>query len=120
MKNLEKICITDNSRYEAGKSSTGGAYIFGTTYRPTGDGAYTATYWTSADFPYCSVCGSFYGGGECPHCDGQPDVLTADEVLSAVLRAAEDPDFEIEWVWEETEPPVLKWEDDEEFPTDDI
>ena len=121
MKNLEKMCITDNSRYEAGKCNTGGAYSFSTIYRRNDDGTYNAIYSTSADFPYCPMCGSFYtGGDDCPYCDGQPDVLAADEVLSAVLQAAEDPDFEISWSWEEAEQPVSVWDEEDEYPTDGV
>ena len=119
MRKLEKITITDYSQYEEGRCNTGGAYIFSTVYHRNDDGTYTAAYSTSADFPYCPYCGSIYSGNECS-CGKRPDVLTAEELLSIVLQAAANPDFEIDCVWEEIVIPTIVWDDDEEFPTDEI
>ena len=119
MRKLEKISITDYSQYDEKNSRTGGAYGFSATYRRNDDGTYTTTYGTSADFPYCPYCGSFYSGNTCS-CGKQPDVLTAEELLSIVLQAAANPDFEIDCVWEEVLIPAVVWEDEDEYPTDEI
>ena len=84
---MKQITIYDNTQYVSGMSCNGGCYWFGTRYVERPDGKYNVYYRTSADFPYCPFCGSFYSGDSCSCGREEPDVVTSDEVVQELLKA---------------------------------
>jgi hypothetical protein len=55
-----EIIITDLSDYDPLYCNNGGKYSFWTIYTRVDNNNYSVTYGTSADFPFCPLCGSFY------------------------------------------------------------
>lgn len=55
-----KISIIDNTNYAADKCNDGGSYSFTTTYQQIADNKFAVLHSTSAEYPYCPFCGSFY------------------------------------------------------------
>ena len=55
-----KISIIDNSNYAADKCVNGGNYSFTVTYQQIANNKFAVLHSTSAEYPYCPFCGSFY------------------------------------------------------------
>jgi hypothetical protein len=93
-----KIIIIDNSNYAADKCNNGGSYSFTVTYQQIADNKFAVLHSTSAEFPYCPFCGSFYRG-ICPCGMEGPDVVdrkTVDkEITCAMERLAQGEELEI-------------------------
>jgi hypothetical protein len=78
--------ISDFRGYNPARCNNGGAYGFWTTYRYIGGGKYQVEFNTTADFEYCSACGSF----SCC-CDGEHLVATDEDVWERIREAENDP-----------------------------
>ena len=75
-----KVIIKDYSDYEDGLCNNGGHYSFTDVYEKCSKG-WRASYYTSADFPYCEYCGSFYNDY---HDCGKPSMLETKEVIAII------------------------------------
>lgn len=89
-KGAKRVVIEDYSEYDGDHCNNGGAYSFTTTYTHTA-GDFAVSYSTSADFPYCPKCGSFYSDEECPCGMDDYDTVSAAE-LEEILAGYEEVD----------------------------
>jgi hypothetical protein len=93
-----KISIIDNSNYAVDKCVNGGNYSFTTAYRQIAANKFAVLHSTSAEYPYCPFCGSFYRG-ICPCGMEGADVVdreTVDkEITCAMERLARGEELEI-------------------------
>ena len=55
-----RVTITDYTHFEADKCVNGGSYSFTTAYRQIAANKFAVLHSTSAEYPYCPFCGSFY------------------------------------------------------------
>ena len=83
-----KIIIIDNSNYAADKCNNGGSYSFTTSYRQIAANKFAVLHSTSAEYPYCPFCGSFYQGS-CPCGMEGPDIVDRETVDKEITRARE-------------------------------
>lgn len=94
-----KIIITDNSNYKSETCNNGGDYSFSVIYRQISDDKFEVLHSTSAEYPYCPFCGSFYQGS-CPCGMEGPDVVDSKnvdkEITYARERLAQGEELEIE------------------------
>ena len=88
------FCITlnDYSDYDERFCRNGGRYAFWTEYTNIGNDEWERTEHTTAEFPYCPVCGTF---GSC-NCDKNFEVISTDELKKIVNSFEEDDDHYIE------------------------
>lgn len=88
-KETKRVVIEDYSEYDGNRCNNGGAYSFTTTYTRKDGEEFAISYSTSADFPYCPKCGSFYADEECPcGMDDYDTVSTAE--LEGILAGYEE------------------------------
>ena len=91
LKGINKVRFCDYTQYEAEKSCNGGCYGFWTDYTRLEDGNWEVSYGTTADLPYCPVCGSFndhYEGDDCCYESGYScgdcEVVTEEKLLELI------------------------------------
>ncbi len=65
LKEMNKVIIEDMSNFKPGKHVTGGGYSFKEVYIRNSEDTFEVEYFTSSDFPYCNVYGTFR---ECRNC----------------------------------------------------
>ena len=83
-----KISIIDNSNYAVDKCVNGGNYSFTTAYRQIAANKFAVLHSTSAEYPYCPFCGSFYQGS-CPCGMEGPDIVDSETVDKEITCARE-------------------------------
>ena len=104
LKNINKVRFCDYTQYKSEKSSNGGCYGFWTDYTRLEDGNWEISYGTTADLPYCPVCGSFndhYEGDDCCYESGYScgncEVVTEEKLLELINEFKETEDEYIEF-----------------------
>mgnify|MGYP004443782571 CR=1 FL=1 len=65
MSRAEEVRLIDLRNFDPKRSNNGGAYSFTVYFTRTGENEFTATFDTSADFPYCPIHGRFMECSEC-------------------------------------------------------
>jgi len=80
---MKVVKIVDRTQFAADKCNNGGSYSFTTTYRQIAANKFAVLHSTSAEYPYCPFCGSFYQGS-CPCGMEGPDIVSWEEVKTAV------------------------------------
>jgi hypothetical protein len=83
-----RVTITDYTHFEADKCVNGGSYSFTTAYRQIAANKFAVLHSTSAEYPYCPFCGSFYQGS-CPCGMEGPDVVDSETVDKEITCARE-------------------------------
>ena len=101
---VARVRFCDYSQYESEKSSNGGCYGFWTDYTRQEDGNWEVSYGTTADFPFCPVCGDFndhYEGDDCRfesgYSCGDYEIVTEEELLNLINEFKETEDEYIEF-----------------------
>ena len=104
LKGINKVRFCDYTQYEAEKSCNGGCYGFWTDYTRLEDGNWEVSYGTTADLPYCPLCGSFndhYDGDDCCYESGDScgdcEVVTEEKLLELINEFKETEDEYIEF-----------------------
>lgn len=93
LKNAKKVTFNDFRGYEEETSRNGGNYGFWTTYyRVDKTEEWEVVYGTTADFPFCPVCGQF---GEHPDCT-EYETATTEELEKEIENFAESEEEYIE------------------------
>lgn len=83
----ESIRVYDYSNYEYSSCCNGGNYGFTTKFsKVQGVSKWVVTHHTTADFSYCTNCGSFYQYGDYQHEHCSPETVTTLELLERLLR----------------------------------
>lgn len=100
--NMVRFC--DYTGYNPAKCSNGGCYGFWTDYNRLENGNWEISYGTTADFDYCSVCGSFndhYEGDDCcyesGYSCGEFEIVTEVELFKLISEFEESDDEYIEY-----------------------
>ena len=96
-----KVTIFDNKAGE--KCSNGGEYGFTREFNSLPDGNYELSYFTTADFPYCSKCGNFYQGEECSFCNEEYETFTEKEVIDFCEELIKQQEYKLDEVIEGSE-----------------
>jgi hypothetical protein len=86
------IKVRDERGYKPETSHDGGDYRFTTVYTQKGDNQWEVLHFTTADFNYCALCGSFYQGEFCPCGMTEPDLITTEQLNNALREIAGEPD----------------------------
>ena len=96
-----KIIITDNSNYKSETCNNGGDYSFTVTYQQIANNKFAVLHSTSAEYPYCPFCGSFYRD-ICPCGMKGLDIVSWEEVKKEidVANSRYDNGENIEVRWE--------------------
>lgn len=65
---IEFYVVTDRESENTAMSNNGGDYYFGRTIAVEDGTPVAVRYWTSADFDFCPICGSFdsHDADDCP------------------------------------------------------
>lgn len=84
----KSVVYNDYRQYDSNNCHTGGAYAFFTTFKNIGGGKWVVSYDTTAEFPFCPVCGIF-GEHDC----SDYDIVTTEE-LQKEISAKPDTDDE--------------------------
>ena len=83
-----RVTITDYTHFEADKCVNGGSYSFTTAYRQIANNKFAVLHSTSAEYPYCPFCGSFYRD-ICPCGMKGPDIVDSETVDKEITCARE-------------------------------
>lgn len=78
-----KVRITDYTNFASDTCCNGGNYSFSVIYRQISDNKFEVLHSTSAEYPYCPLCGSFYQGTCSCGMEG-PDVVNYEQVKKEV------------------------------------
>ena len=87
-KEVKKYRIIDQESTDFNKSRNGGNYTFGRDFFLLENGKYEVSYWTSADFDFCDICGCFGYNDNCQEYDvinALPDDAEEVEMISLNL-----------------------------------
>ncbi len=87
---IKEATISDDTQYDPNRCNNGGAYGFAVRYCYVGPDAYHAFHMTTAEFEFCSYCGSFNSG-----CCSAPEEITEKELWNRIQEAEKDPSSEI-------------------------
>ena len=96
---INRVRFNDYSDYVSDKCNNGGCYGFWTDYNRV-DKGWEVSHWTTAEFDYCPVCGSFNNhyvgdeGGE--YSCGENEIITEKELLKKIESFEETEDCYIE------------------------
>ena len=85
---MKLVKIVDNTHFKADSCVNGGNYSFTTVYRQIDANKFAVLHSTSAEYPYCPFCGSFYQGS-CPCGMEGPDIVDSETVDKEITRARE-------------------------------
>ncbi len=89
----DKILIQDYDNYCPYKACNGGQYLFESEYTKIGDNKFEEEHYTSAEFDYCPIYGTFTSCESCPDydidkgCMAKPDIVNLDEIIDYILRS---------------------------------
>lgn len=99
LKSANVVTIEDLSEYDPERCNNGGCYSFWTKYVREKNNQFRVEYGTSADFPYCPVCGSFnehYDWDEGEYVCGDFSRVSALYLHKNMVRASRCPDRFVE------------------------
>ena len=83
-----KVKIVDRTQFEADSCCNGGNYSFTVTYQQIAANKFAVLHSTSAEYPYCPFCGSFYRD-ICPCGMKGPDIVDSETVDKEITCARE-------------------------------
>lgn len=89
----DRFDVVDETDYDPRFCLTGGKYSFTTVYEKVAADKWEVFYYTSADFGYCSYCGSFgCDGDEC-----EPQFVGDGKLLQIIGEAADTDGWYVEY-----------------------
>ena len=96
-----RVTITDYTHFEADKCVNGGNYSFTVTYQQIANNKFAVLHSTSAEYPYCPFCGSFYRD-ICPCGMKGPDIVDSETVdkeidIANIRRYHNGENIEVYW-----------------------
>ena len=83
-----RVIITDYTHYASDTCVNGGNYSFTATYQQIATNKFAVLHSTSAEYPYCPFCGSFYQGS-CPCGMKGSDIVDSETVDKEITCARE-------------------------------
>ncbi len=84
--NVVSIQVIDDREYKPGLDRNGGHYSFSVHYDRLNDNEWRVSYYSSAEFQYCSRCGLFHS-----ECDKSHSTITTRELLLIISLIWNDP-----------------------------
>lgn len=98
---VKRVIFNDYSDYQSNTCHTGGNYGFWTDYTSLENGNWEISYGTTAEFPYCPVCGDFndhyVGEDDIEYSCGEFATITETELLKLINDFEESDDEYIEY-----------------------
>ena len=85
---MKVVKIVDRTHYASDSCSNGGNYSFSVIYRQIAANKFAVLHSTSAEYPYCPFCGSFYRD-ICPCGMKGPDIVDSETVDKEITCARE-------------------------------